>query len=111
MIYNLPETRIDLSECSVNYNNRTAAGIKISFHDTTSDKGYKIYMLNFIRHQNSWILVSREQLNTLKNDANGESLGCCYDSINANCSTVFKRSEVVYVTSDMMYHLINEKCY
>ncbi|QHI36731.1 hypothetical protein IMCC3317_21010 [Kordia antarctica] len=111
LIYGLPDTRVDLSEYSVNYNNRTADGIKISFHDTTSDQGYKIYMLNFVRHEDSWILVSRERLNTLKNDSNREPLGYCYDTINANCNTRFKKGEVIYIHNEMMYDLTNEKCY
>lgn len=109
--YGITNTRVDLSECSVNYNNRTADGIKISFHDTTSDKGYKIYMLNFVRHEDTWVLVSRERLNTLKNDSNGEPLGYCYDSINANCNTTFKKGDVIYIHNEMMYDLTNEKCY
>ncbi len=110
-LHAMSDIKIDLKECFVKYNARIAEGLKISFYDTSSDEGYKIYMLNFIRDKESWVLVSRERLNTIENEANGEPLGYCYDTINANCITTFKRNKVIKITNEMLYDLTHEKCY
>lgn len=85
--------------------------LKIIFDEPDLAGGFKQNILNFARTGNTWKLLKRERINTMKNDINKEKTGYCYDTINRNCETKSSDSQVFFITNEMLFDLMDTNCY
>ena len=105
--------KVELDDAVFKVKNQLNKGITITYKVKDAD-GFKMNILNFVRNHNYWTLLKREKINTLhnnNNDINNERMGYCLDTINENCETKFNDSKLIFITNEMMFELLNTKCY